>query len=66
MGTLILDIVLLTVMASLRIPPTDADLEFQTALQAAGEGVRTTPLGTLELRGRKTPVEAYRVEGVDE
>jgi len=36
------------------------------ALQAAGEGVRTTPLGTLELRGRKTPVEAYRVEGIDQ
>jgi PAS domain S-box-containing protein len=34
------------------------------ALQAAGEGVRTTPLGALELRGRKTPVEAYRVEGI--
>jgi PAS domain S-box-containing protein len=36
------------------------------ALQAAGEGVRTTPLGALELRGRKTPVEAYRVEGIDQ
>jgi PAS domain S-box-containing protein len=36
------------------------------ALQGAGEGVRTTPLGTLELRGRKTPVEAYRVEGIDQ
>jgi PAS domain S-box-containing protein len=36
------------------------------ALQAAGKGVRTTPLGALELRGRKTPVEAYRVEGIDQ
>jgi adenylate cyclase len=36
------------------------------ALQAAGEGVRTTALGALELRGRKTPVEAYRVEGIDQ
>jgi PAS domain S-box-containing protein len=36
------------------------------ALAAAGEGVRTTPLGALELRGRRTPVEAYRVEGIDQ
>jgi PAS domain S-box-containing protein len=36
------------------------------ALQAAGQGVRTTPLGALELRGRKTPVDAYRVEGIDQ
>jgi class 3 adenylate cyclase len=36
------------------------------ALVAAGEGVRTTALGTLELRGRRTPVEAYRVEGMDQ
>lgn len=36
------------------------------ALQGAGEGVRTTPLGALELRGRRTPVEAYRVEGIDQ
>lgn len=36
------------------------------ALQAAGEGVRTTALGALDLRGRKTPVEAYRVEGIDQ
>ncbi len=35
------------------------------ALQGAGEGVRTTPLGALELRGRRTPVEAYRVEGIE-
>jgi adenylate cyclase len=35
------------------------------ALQAAGPGVQTTPLGTLELRGRRTPVEAYRVEGIE-
>jgi class 3 adenylate cyclase len=33
-------------------------------LKAAGEGIRTTPLGALELKGRKTPVEAYRVEGM--
>jgi PAS domain S-box-containing protein len=36
------------------------------ALGGAGEGVRTTPLGALELRGRRTPVEAYRVEGIDQ
>jgi class 3 adenylate cyclase len=36
------------------------------ALGAAGEGVRTTPLGALELKGRRTPVEAYRVEGIDQ
>jgi PAS domain S-box-containing protein len=36
------------------------------ALQGAGQGVRTTPLGALELRGRRTPVEAYRVEGIDQ
>jgi PAS domain S-box-containing protein len=36
------------------------------ALQAAGEGVRTTPLGALELRGRRSPVDAYRVEGIDQ
>ena len=36
------------------------------ALQAAGPGVQTTPLGTLELRGRRTPVEAYRVEGIEQ
>src|SRR5437879_36350 len=34
------------------------------ALAAAGEGVRATPLGALELKGRRAPVEAYRVEGV--
>ena len=33
-------------------------------LDAAGEGVSVTPLGALELTGRKTPVEAYRVEGM--
>jgi PAS domain S-box-containing protein len=33
-------------------------------LTAAGEGVRTVPLGALELKGRKMPVEAYRVEGM--
>jgi class 3 adenylate cyclase len=35
-------------------------------LQGAGEGVRTTPLGALELKGRKTRVDAYRVEGIDQ
>ena len=35
------------------------------ALTAAGAGVRTTPLGALALRGRRTPVDAYRVEGID-
>jgi len=34
------------------------------ALGAAGPGVLATPLGALELKGRKTPVEAYRVEGI--
>jgi adenylate cyclase len=33
-------------------------------LDAAGDGVSVTPLGALELKGRKTPVEAYRVEGL--
>jgi class 3 adenylate cyclase len=36
------------------------------ALEGAGEGVRTTALGALELKGRRTPVEAYRVEGIDQ
>jgi len=35
------------------------------ALEAAGQGVRTTALGALELRGRRTPVDAYRVEGIE-
>lgn len=34
------------------------------ALTAAGTGVRATPLGALELKGRRTPVEAYRVDGM--
>jgi class 3 adenylate cyclase len=33
-------------------------------LAAAGDGVRVTPLGALELKGRKTPVEAYRVDAL--
>ena len=33
-------------------------------LAAAGEGVRVTPLGALELKGRRTPVEAYRVDAL--
>jgi PAS domain S-box-containing protein len=36
------------------------------ALEGAGQGVRTTALGALELKGRRTPVEAYRVEGIDQ
>ena len=35
------------------------------ALEGAGDGVRTTALGVLELKGRRTPVEAYRVEGIE-
>jgi PAS domain S-box-containing protein len=31
---------------------------------AAGPGVRATPLGALELKGRRTPVEAFRVDGL--
>jgi PAS domain S-box-containing protein len=33
-------------------------------LVTAGEGVRAVALGALDLKGRKTPVEAYRVEGM--
>jgi len=33
-------------------------------LAAAGDGVRVTPLGALELKGRRTPVEAYRVDAL--
>lgn len=36
------------------------------ALAAVGEGVHATPLGALAVKGRKSPVEAYRVEGMDE
>jgi PAS domain S-box-containing protein len=32
-------------------------------LAAAGPGVRATALGALELKGRRTPVEAFRVDG---
>ncbi len=35
-----------------------------SVLSAAGDGVHAAPLGALELKGRKTPVEAYRVEGM--
>ena len=31
-------------------------------LAAAGAGVTATPLGALELKGRRTPVEAFRIE----
>ncbi|MEK7863953.1 MAG: adenylate/guanylate cyclase domain-containing protein [Chloroflexota bacterium] len=34
------------------------------ALEAGGPGITATALGVLELKGRKTPVEAYRVEGM--
>lgn len=34
-------------------------------LSAAGDGVRATALGALELKGRKTPVDAYRVEALE-
>jgi len=33
-------------------------------LAQVGEGVRTTALGALELKGRKMPVEAFRVEAI--
>lgn len=33
-------------------------------LAAAGEGVVATPLGALTVKGRKNPVEAYRVEAI--
>ena len=36
------------------------------ALEAAGPGVHAVPLGALTVKGRKQPVEAYRVEGLDE
>ncbi len=35
-------------------------------LAAAGPGVRATALGPLAVKGRRAPVEAYRVEGLDE
>jgi PAS domain S-box-containing protein len=34
------------------------------ALAEAGTGVRATPLGPLELKGRRAAVEAFRVEGM--
>jgi PAS domain S-box-containing protein len=33
-------------------------------LAAAGDGVRATPLGMLDLKGRKTKVEAFKVESL--
>ncbi|HKW79045.1 MAG TPA: adenylate/guanylate cyclase domain-containing protein [Candidatus Limnocylindria bacterium] len=33
-------------------------------LRSAGDGVRAVALGALELKGRRTPVEAYRVESI--
>jgi PAS domain S-box-containing protein len=33
-------------------------------MSGAGEGVRATPLGMLELKGRKTKVEAFKVEAI--
>jgi PAS domain S-box-containing protein len=35
------------------------------ALRAAGAGVSSTPLGELTVKGRRAPVEAYVVEGLD-
>jgi PAS domain S-box-containing protein len=37
----------------------------RAALDAAGPGVRVTPLGALTVKGRKSQVEAYRVEGLE-
>ncbi|HEY3116413.1 MAG TPA: adenylate/guanylate cyclase domain-containing protein [Chloroflexota bacterium] len=34
-------------------------------LTAAGAGIRTTPLGPLVVKGRKKPVDAFRVEGIE-
>lgn len=34
-------------------------------LSAAGDGVRATALGALELKGRKATVDAYRVEAIE-
>ncbi len=34
-------------------------------LKAAGAGLRASPLGQLTVKGRKTPVEAYAIEGID-
>ncbi len=34
-------------------------------LKAAGEGVRATPLGPLTVKGRKNPIEAYAIEGIE-
>jgi class 3 adenylate cyclase len=36
------------------------------ALDAAGPGVRAVPLGPLTVKGRKHPVDTFRVEGLDE
>lgn len=36
------------------------------ALAAAGPGVRATPLGELSVKGRKQPIEAYQLEGIEE
>ena len=33
-------------------------------LASAGDGVRATSLGALELKGRKGTIEAYRVEAI--
>ena len=38
----------------------------QAAFEAAGHGLRATALGALTVKGRKNPVEAYRVDGLDE
>jgi PAS domain S-box-containing protein len=37
----------------------------EPALAAAGEGIRTVSLGALRVKGRKDPIQAYRVVGLD-
>lgn len=37
----------------------------RATLDAAGPGLRVTPLGELTVKGRKATVEAYRVDGLD-
>jgi adenylate cyclase len=34
-------------------------------LAGAGDGVRAAPLGEITLKGRKAPVEAYRIDAID-
>jgi PAS domain S-box-containing protein len=37
----------------------------ERALAEAGDGIRCAPLGALYVKGRKEPVQAYRVEGME-